>query len=45
MISARLRRALAFILILAVVGQVVYFPATDYFLIYEEPIPHELGGM
>ena len=40
-----LRRILSILLILAVVGQVLFFPGTDYFFVAEEPVPHELGGM
>ena len=41
----RRRGLIALLLILAVVGQVILWPDTDYFFVAEEPIPRELGGM
>lgn len=41
----RHRRLLVLLLILAVVGQVIVWPDTDYFFVAEEPVPYELGGM
>ena len=45
MIPTRLGRIVAILLILLVVGEVLFYPGTDYFLVVEVPIPHELGGM